>query len=271
MKNNEIMATNNGGDIVQYFNSQEIQTIKTTLCKGISDQELMLFGRVCKRTGLDPFARQIYAITRSGRMTIQTSIDGFRVIAQRSGSYNGQEGPFWCGDDGVWRDVWLSKKAPCAAKVGVYRKGAQYPITGIALWEEYAQGFKGSLSAMWSKMPTVMLAKCAEAIALRKAFPQDLSGIYTSDEMDQADSKPGVVEVVPSQTESVVVEQPTNYGKLLIDLIMSNSEGAKGKEFIEFLKDFWNTDNINSKIGEFKKSGAVKAKYYELKEQLDGK
>jgi len=116
-----------------------------------------------------------------------TSIDGFRVVAGRSPLYAGQEGPFWCGEDGKWVDVWLSKEKPSAAKVGVVRRSVDGQLTttsAVALWSEY-----GSDKNVWAKMPALMLAKCAEALALRKCFPNDLSGLYTADELDQAEIK----------------------------------------------------------------------------------
>ena len=159
---------------------EQTQLISNTIAPGCSSDELKLFAYACQRTGLDPFSKQIYAIKRAGKMTIQAGIDGLRSIAERTGELDGSE-TYWCGLDGTWQDVWLADKPPAAAKVIVYRKGCAHPFSGVARFADYnGQG-------LWSKMGATMIAKCAEALALRRAFPANLSGVYTTDEMEQAE------------------------------------------------------------------------------------
>jgi phage recombination protein Bet len=165
----------------------QVQLISSTIAPGCTNDELRLFAYACQRTGLDPFSKQIYAIKRGGKLTIQAGIDGLRAIAERTGQLDGSE-TYWCGEEGDWRDVWLSSKPPAAAKTIVHRKGSNHAFVGVARFADYNAG-----QGLWSKMPAAMIAKCSEALALRKAFPADMSGVYTTDEMQQADAEPVTV------------------------------------------------------------------------------
>lgn len=166
------------------WSPEQIALVKRTICKDATDDELKLFMHVCERTGLDPFARQIYATKRQNyktgesQMVVQTSIDGFRLAASRSNAYAGSDDP-----------VLDDEKKPNKATVTVYKmvQGQRCAFTASARWGEYYPGPK--LGFMWDKMPCVMLGKVAEALALRKAFPADLSGVYAKEEMDQAENE----------------------------------------------------------------------------------
>ena len=220
---------------------EQTQLISTTIAPGCSPDELKLFAYACQRTGLDPFSRQIYAIKRGGKMTISSGIDGLRSIAERTGQLDGSSS-YWCGEDGVWVDVWLSSKPPAAAKTIIYRKGCAHPFTATARFADFNAG-----QGLWSKMPSVMIAKCSEAQALRRAFPADLSGVYSTDEMDQA-VEPVTVTTAPAllakgdakifQAGKVAIAKADSIAKLteVTDRMETRKSDLSDEQYAELLK-----------------------------------
>lgn len=217
------------------FSNDQLVALRTLGVENASREELAVFFHTCVRTGLDPFARQIYMIRRKGKQTIQTGIDGFRLIAnrttERTNGTLGYEDPQWCGEDGVWRDVWLSKEPPAASRCVVVRNGGRFPA--VALYHEYV-GLKsdGKPNAMWATKPALMLQKCAAALALRSAFPHDLSGLYTSDEMQQAGNPLQTAPAAPQRHEPPRVEHPDgfdqetcSYDELMTEWKRANAAG----------------------------------------------
>jgi len=215
------------------FSAEQVALIKSLIAKDCNNDELNLFLYQCKRTGLDPLTRQIYCIKRAGRMTIQTSIDGFRVIAERSGSYAGQDEPIWEDDE---------KGIPVKCTVKVYRfalSGERYCAgVGVAYFKEYYP----SPQLLQKTMPHMMIAKVAEALALRKAYPQDLSGLYTGDEISEGESitpEPKPQEQPQNKPQGVfgpTVEGDVSNIYVLHEKIKLVSEATKSKELGEWVK-----------------------------------
>ncbi len=190
------------------------ELIKRLYFKGCSDDEIDLFMHVCKRTGLDPMANQIYPIKRGGKLTCQTGIDGLRLVGERTGNYSpGKEATFTYDDKGhlVSATSYIKKRTS---------DGTWHEVAATAYLDEY-----NAKQGCWGKMPRAMLSKCAEALALRKAFPLEMSGVYTKDEMDQADATP----IEPVQIESEIPDMPLTESQCAqIDALFN---AIKRKEF----------------------------------------
>lgn len=161
------------------WTKSQFQVVQNTYFKGMTIDDIKIFGHVCKHTGLDPFLKQIYPVMRQGKLTIQTAIDGYRAIAERTGRYSpGKEPTFIYDKSG---DVFSST----AYVKKMTSDGTWHDVAATAYFKEYNPG----VGPFWKKMPHAMISKCAEALALRKAFPEQLSGVYTKEEMDQADKE----------------------------------------------------------------------------------
>ncbi len=168
--------------------SGKLHLLKDMFSKDCSDQEFEIFIHACQRTGLDPFMKQIYPVSRwnadlkRNSMTIQTGIDGYRLIGERTGKYApGREPSYTYNDNGhiISCTAYVKKMTP---------DGTWHEVAATTFYEEYVQRKKdGTPTRFWLNMAHNQLAKCSEALALRKAFPAEMSGLYTSDEMSQAD------------------------------------------------------------------------------------
>lgn len=179
------------------FSTRQLDILKNSMCRGLSDDDFEVFLMACSKTQLDPFMKQIYAVKRKAKkpdgtwgeaMTIQTGIDGYRLIAERSRKYApGPEPTYVCDEKGnvLCATAYIKK---------LTSDGTWHLVSASAYIEEYCQTFKDKFSGekkacgLWETMPKTMLAKCAEAQALRKAFPAEMSGVYTKEEMMQADT-----------------------------------------------------------------------------------
>ena len=256
----------------QRYSRDQLELVKRTLMpRGASDDELALFVGTANRMGLDPFAQQIRAIRRKewnadtnqmeSKISIEPGIDGFRLVAHRTGEVEAQLGPYWCGPDGKWLDAWLSETPPAAARFGVLRKGYREPRWAVALWREYRQTKRdGGVTRMWTDRPAGQLAKCAEALAWRATFPHELGGVYTTDEMAQADrdepeatiSRFAVVEGgIPSEEtiralESVAAAKELVTREIVADRYREAVKVAEVEAFGEVWEDFWRHANLAS-------------------------
>lgn len=189
------MIQNQQNSIVahSHFNNEQIEILKNSICKGTNNEELQIFLMACQKTQLDPFMRQIYAVKRWDNrlkretMTIQTGIDGYRLIAERTERYSpGPKPTFEYDHQGnlISATAYVKKQT---------KDGTWHVVEAEAYFDEYCQttvdratGEKKA-TGMWNNMQRNQLAKCAESLALRKAFPSEMSGVYTKEEMKQAE------------------------------------------------------------------------------------
>jgi len=241
----------------QYFTQKQMDILKNSICKGVSNEEFEIFLMACKKTQLDPFMRQIYAVKRKSKkpdgswgetMTIQTGIDGYRLIAERTERYAPGQEPFYNYDEKgnlVSATAYVKKQT---------KDGTWHVISANAHIDEYCQTIvdrqtgEKKPSGMWSNMPRTMLSKCAEAQALRKAFPAEMSGVYTKEEMQQAD--------IEDVTVKISLEQASE-----LDMILSECDERYRNWVYEYISKQYKTNNLSdlpADIFERMKSAAVK-------------
>ena len=164
----------------QGWTDEQKKLVFNTVAKDLGRADQALFEAVCLSSGLDPLRKEVYAVVRGGKMSIQTGIDGYLKLANQTKELNGMEVLFYDAD-GNESEVWVKKTPPAACLVRVYRKGADYPFTASCRFDAYSQS-----NPMWKKFPETMLAKATTTLALRRGFADVIAGIASADEMDQA-------------------------------------------------------------------------------------
>jgi phage recombination protein Bet len=205
------------------YTASQLKLVRETVAKDCNATEFDLFVEIARRVGLDPFRRQIYAIVTNKdkadkrQMVTVTGIDGYRAIAARCADYRPDEDEPRITYDEALKNPDTNPLGIEKAEVIVHKRDASgkwHPIKGVAYWDEFApvqevwdydpQSNKRKPTGKfalatgkdnWRKMARVMIAKCAEAQALRKGWPEDLSGVYVAEEMHQAE----VIDVSPSE------------------------------------------------------------------------
>jgi phage recombination protein Bet len=152
----------------------DLALIKRTVAPNATDDQLALFLHDCQRRGVHPLDKLIVFTNAGGKYTPITTIDYMRSRAAESGEMAGS-------DDAVFVERTAGKPATATVTVHRITNGTKYSYTATARYDEYYRN-----TPTWNHMPHTMLAKCAEALALRKAFPHQLHGLYTREEMQQA-------------------------------------------------------------------------------------
>lgn len=218
---------------INYSDANTIKTLKETVAKGATESEFKMFSEMCKATGLNPFKREIWFIKASGKVQMMTGVNGFYTIANNHPQF-----------DGIETEVVEEGGRIVKAIAKVYRKDRKIPMTVEAYWEEYAKPYGN-----WKTMPRVMITKCAESMALRKAFPQQMNGLYTQEEMPANFSQPKdepvqIVEIEPETHFYNFSEISEEQEEWLQENVLSTCEYKKVEEGVFCLPQQLNPDKF---------------------------
>lgn len=210
------------------YTPTQLSLVRRTVASDCNESEFDLFIEVSKRVGLDPFRRQIYAVVynkdkpEKRKMSIITGIDGFRAVAARNRDYRPDEDEVDFTYDETAKNPETNPLGLVKAVVRAHKYGPDgqwHKLTGVAYWDEFAPveeewaydqdkgrrapTGKKAVKGKWRDMARVMLGKCAEAQAIRKGWPEDLSGIYAPEELDRAT----VIDLTASEAVSMHEEE----------------------------------------------------------------
>lgn len=212
----------------------EYSVLLRTVCKHAPREIAAFFMLFCLKRGLDPFSKQVYlwadkmenGVPVPGcTWNIVAGIDGLRAIASRSPYYRGPKRPIWTYEadpsqpDGIRRFTKedsrygniVGKRVPEACEVAILRAVPQAPTNpaiymefiGIARFGEFCKTRTGKVYGNWEDQPEHQLRVRAEAMALRMAFPEEVGGIYTEDELRESRApQMQMIEGVPAEAPS---------------------------------------------------------------------
>lgn len=254
---------------IDFKSTEMINTLKNTVASGLNEYEFLMFVEHCKATGLNPFKKEVWAIktkpyknkngeTVEGKVQIMTGIGGFHRIANDKAEYDGFETGLIDINGGF-----VPQSYPKLDFIGgwcrVYRKDRRIPIEGVAMLEEYDKSKTENYypdKGIWRIMKRAMIQKCAESIALRKAFPQELNGLYTQEEMSEEFNQKNQVAINNFEIKSDVFDVAEESRKIEVFNNKENKylipEGLPhaGKDIrqasLEGLKKFAENPKINS-------------------------
>lgn len=221
--------------------TKRLELIKKKCCERCSAHEIEHFLYVVEKTKLDPLMNQLHAVKMGDKLSIQTSIDGLRLLAERSGNYSpGEDVHYEYNDEGqiIYAKCTVKKRT---------EDNTWHIVTARAYWKEYAK--TGAGGRFWQQLPHLMIAKCAEALALRKAFPNDLSGLYIEEEMDQAIKYISSEEInkIKEITQKLEVEKQNQLLKVLNIKDLGEIPKDKYEKTFKFIGNY-----INKHLGDEK-------------------
>jgi phage recombination protein Bet len=214
---------------IDYSKAEVAKVLRETVAKGLTDSEYIAFGTLCAATGLNPIRKEIWAIKTSQGLQIMTGLNGYRAIANSHPSYDGMEGPvFHYDENGNLK----------SAEVFVYRKDRSRAHKGYAILKEVSNN-----GPVWKQRTHQMLAKCAECDGLRRAFPQEMSGLYAEEEMPSEFNKPSdngftpakVVQPAPLPAPTVPQVDKMRVKKLCD--VLKSELGFKAADISMFISD----------------------------------
>lgn len=164
--------------ITDQYSQEQLKLIVSTVAKGATQNELLLFLHRCKVLELDPLKPGQVHFVKYGNNpgTVVVGIDGLRARAQKTNKLRGVKRGVIKDEHGRLIGAWAE----------VYVAGWEVPIREEVPLYEFNTG-----RGMWTKMPETMIKKVAEGHALRMAFPDVCGGLYTDDEID-IESEPKV-------------------------------------------------------------------------------